>query len=80
MVLRQALHGRAEEAQAPAQPLGPHVAALGMRFWHGEPRHTALFWVAQMPQLAHAQFTTSLHTHTHTLLSVRGVCPPSILL
>ena len=41
MVLREALHGRAEEAQAPAQPLGPHVAALGMRFWNGEPRHTA---------------------------------------
>ena len=41
LVLKQALHGCAEEAQAPAQPLGPHVAALGMRFWQGEPRHTA---------------------------------------
>ena len=25
----------AEAAQAPVQPLGPHVAALGMRFWYG---------------------------------------------
>lgn len=26
----------AEAVQAPVQALGPHVAALGMRFWYGE--------------------------------------------
>ena len=76
MVLKKAYHGRAEEAQAPAQPLGPHVAALGMRFWNGEPHPSAFHrW--------HKCYKLRMHRpsfQAHTLFCLFAECAHQVIL
>ena len=64
------LHGCAEEAQAPVQALGPHVAALGMRFWSGEPLHSASSGL----QKRHTSHLPVSETSLHRLFCLLAEC------